>query len=317
MITSRRRRWTAILAQFSVALLLFAAIGLGRSDWWLSDILANLRLHVLTALVLVLPIQLGLGKRGLALLTVAAIAASLAALDRITETARANHPLTHDLTVASYNLGPGFSGGAKVAEYFSGTPADIVVFEEYSFVWHDFLQLLSAHYPYSIVEPRDGSFGIALFSRHPFSSADVRDFPESRIPFISATVVTGDKEVNVLGVHLQWPMLPSTFAERNRQIESVIDMATAGPHPFVACGDWNMTPWSRWYRKLDDAGLHDGRFANRLLPTWPASLGWLGIPIDHCFTAGDSAVAAKTVGPPLGSDHRPISVAINLGKIDR
>ena len=78
----------------------------------------------------------------------------------------------------------------------------------------------------------------------------------------------------------------------------------------LVCGDWNLTPWSRWFDELSRAGLQGPNGRTSLTPTWPARLGWLGIPIDHCLATAGLDVMSKQVGTSRGSDHRPIIVEI-------
>ena len=44
--------------------------------------------------------------------------------------------------------------------------------------------------------------------------------------------------------------------------------------------------------------------------SWPAWPGPLRIAIDHCWHADTLVAVAREVGPELGSDHRPLAVAL-------
>ena len=107
-------------------------------------------------------------------------------------------------------------------------------------------------------------------------------------------------------------MLPRAFATRNEQIAAIGALLQDSDAPLLVCGDWNLTPWSGWYRHVLSFGLRDGRLRERLTPTWPARLALLGIPIDHCLASPETVIASKRIGPALGSDHRPIVVRLDF-----
>jgi endonuclease/exonuclease/phosphatase (EEP) superfamily protein YafD len=51
-----------------------------------------------------------------------------------------------------------------------------------------------------------------------------------------------------------------------------------------------------------------------LLPSWPTFLffKWLMLPLDHCLVSNDIRVADARTGEPIGSDHLPLIVEIEL-----
>ncbi len=288
-----------------------AILGFGPRDWWLCDLFANLRIHALLSMLLSIPVLAILRERRLAgIIAVATLVIGALSLQPLVGSAAAGPASTAALSIMSFNLSATIRSPDKVRRYVEAAPADIVILQEYTPDWHAELAGLSEQFPHVVVEPKTGYFGIAMLSRVPLTSAETSVFPGTDVPFIAATAELGDRRLSLVGLHLDWPMVRSSFTARNRQIEHLLSMAPDSA--FVACGDWNMTPWSRWYRTLEASGLHDGDAGNRLLPTWPTRLGWLGIPIDHCFATGDLRIVSKRVGPPLGSDHRPILVGISL-----
>ncbi len=73
--------------------------------------------------------------------------------------------------------------------------------------------------------------------------------------------------------------------------------------PVVAVGDFNTAPWSGSMR---DSLVRTGfRTLRRTFGSWPASLGRLGVPIDHVLIHnGARVVALEICGDGLGSNHR-------------
>lgn len=302
----RRKTLVAALSLLAVGTL---AIGLGPKDWWLCDLFANLRLLVAALLSVLLPMQLLQRQRGLLSTSAVVLVASLLT---VLPGAEIGPGTDTWLRVESFNLGRKFRGDAGVLEGLRASAADVLVLQEYGLQWHEYLQPLHEHYPHAVLEPRPGSFGIALFSKRPLPDATVQEFPGTRVPFIRAPLTLDGRRVDLVGVHLQWPMTPQSFAARNRQIEYVSSAIRSTGAATLVCGDWNLTPWSRWFNVLAEAGLHGPAGRSALSPTWPASLGWFGIPIDHCLATAGLTVMSKTRGRPRGSDHRPIVVKIGV-----
>jgi len=311
-MTAARHPRLALLAGVLTGLAAAVALlGFGPRDWWLCDLLANLRAHVLLSMLLMVPALVVLGRPQLAAVSAAASLAVIAlSFQPFVGTAAAGPATAGTLSIMSFNLSATMRSPDRVRRYLEETHVDIVILQEYTPGWHTELAALSERFPHVVVEPKTGYFGIAMFSRVPLADAEVPAFPGTDVPYIAASAEIGDRYLSLIGLHLDWPMVPSSFAARNRQMEHLLGRAPESA--FVACGDWNMTPWSAWYRKLRAAGLHDGDTGNRLLPTWPARLGWLGIPIDHCLASRDVHIVSKHLGPRLGSDHRPILVGISL-----
>jgi len=38
----------------------------------------------------------------------------------------------------------------------------------------------------------------------------------------------------------------------------------------------------------------------------------MGLPVDHCLVSPSVALVSRTVGPDVGSDHRPLLVEFSL-----
>jgi len=290
-----------------VATCAIALVGLGPADWWLCDLFANLRLHTVAALAVLAFLALWQRIAGLA----ATVVASLIAIVFVELTAdRDAAPvasLSRSLAILSYNLGPVAERRAEVRTFLRGSGADLLILQEYSPRWHEALGELAVGFPHVLAEPLPGAFGIAVYSRLPLDGS-VRRFPGSRIPYVHATVGTGAGPLLILGLHLQWPIEPDAFAERNEQLAYLLETYAASDDALLACGDWNLTPWSGWFRRLREAGLSAGAPGWSLDATWPSGLAKAGIAIDHCLASASVGIVARQPGPALGSDHRPLKV---------
>lgn len=87
--------------------------------------------------------------------------------------------------------------------------------------------------------------------------------------------------------------------------------------PMMVIGDWNSSPWSsRFHQTLAAAGL-----GTRYPGGWPQPtrfffdyrLRWLlGAPVDQFAVSPDLQVVDVSLGPDIGSDHRPLVVEVKL-----
>ena len=189
---------------------------------------------------------------------------------------------------------------------------DVLVVEEVNEGWFKSLQAVSAEYPYSIVEPRDGRFGIALYSRHPLR--DARIVKLGVVASIVADVQIDAAVLRVLATHAMPPFEPTYARLRNEQLEEIGRFLKEGPRPVVLVGDLNVTPWSAHFtRLLEQSDLADSMRGHGPQFTWPAQVWPVGVPIDHCLYSPGVRVVAREVGPSVGSDHYPIIVDLEVG----
>jgi endonuclease/exonuclease/phosphatase (EEP) superfamily protein YafD len=113
--------------------------------------------------------------------------------------------------------------------------------------------------------------------------------------------------VEIIAVHLPMPLLglnaPAARAEELRRTKDRV-----GSGPTLVVGDFNTVPWSPALLDVQNqTGLR--RIGIGAETTWLSPLLFVGLPIDHAL-ASDSLEVSATVGPGLGSDHRPLVVEL-------
>lgn len=293
---------------------LFCAISLLPGDSWFSDLLANFRLHLISATALLLIANLIF--RNLRSTTVLSVLLT-ASLFQISTLFAGQSDSTvsrqESLHVVTFNLSLRSTDAKMVLSYLLEVSPDVIVLQEYTFKWHGHLGSLLETYPYVAEDPREGAFGIALLSKHPLVDAEISEFPGSSIPFVRTLIDYRGEEIEFVGVHLDLPLTPASFDSRNRQIGHLTSILADSPGNAIVCGDLNLTVWSTWYdRLLSDGNLTAARSFRDLASTWPSRITPLGLSIDHCLAQSPVSIVRRTVGPHLGSDHRPISYELSL-----
>ncbi len=199
----------------------------------------------------------------------------------------------------------------RAFEYLQSVKPDIVVLEECDQRWIERLQQARTDYPSVIGQPREDAFGIALASRIPLDEASIRRLGPYRLPAVIARVHVGERPLTVIGVHAMSPLSPRDSAVRNTMLRELAALVRAETRPVLLLGDLNTSPWSWAFGELIRAsGLQDTRRGFGVQASWPAGLGPLGIPIDHCLVSPGLVVHHRLVGPSHGSDHHPILVEL-------
>lgn len=192
---------------------------------------------------------------------------------------------------------------------------DVIFLQEVTGKWRDAAVRLNQDYPYNYVEAREGSFGIAMFSRLALDSVEHVDSPPLDYPTIVATMTVNDQLLTLISTH---PTIPTTglqYRARNEQLRSVATLANSAAGAVVLTGDLNASVWGRHYRKLQaSTGLRNTRRGFGVLPTWPTFLPFAMIPIDHALVSDGIGVVETRTGARIGSDHLPLIVEFAVGK---
>ena len=206
-------------------------------------------------------------------------------------------------------------GGDAALEVVRRWQPDVIWLVEYTPAWQRLLRAGLPDFPHRLERPDLGSFGAAMYSRHPFVVADLVPGGHEWSPFGRAVVQTPHGPIGILGVHPP-PPLPSAakIEERDRGLAAIPQWLERMPPRRIVLGDFNATPWNEAFVAMRQrCGLSLGS-TRWWLPSWPDPLpALLRVPIDHVLVAGDLVVEHAELGASIGSDHRPLLATIRLG----
>ena len=166
--------------------------------------------------------------------------------------------------------------------------------------------LLATH-PDHVQQLGDHAGGLAILSRIPLR--DVVIHPVDDWPMITATVSVGGRAVHVGGVHIVAPI--ETFAQNQRQQREITAIVRKLARPRLIAGDFNASPYNRWYGQLLGLGLHEAHEAvgRSFATTWPNGQHLVPtLRLDHVFADPSLVPLTASEGRGTGSDHRPIIV---------
>jgi endonuclease/exonuclease/phosphatase (EEP) superfamily protein YafD len=216
------------------------------------------------------------------------------------------------LDVLSLNVFRHSTDHARVIEYVRAERPDVAVFVEATDAWRAALAPLADQWPYEAYA-HSGSSGILIRSRHRLSRVAPVALAGGRESGLRAWLSPHGHPIEVLGVHLKWPMSPAKVDLRNRELAGLADYAAHAPVPLVVVGDFNATRYTPPFaRMLRDGRLGDCAAGRGLHGTWPALFPPAWIQIDHCLHTEGVWVDRFDVGPFVGSDHYPLRIRLRV-----
>jgi endonuclease/exonuclease/phosphatase (EEP) superfamily protein YafD len=217
------------------------------------------------------------------------------------------------LKVLSANILSSNTEHQRLFDLLDAEAPDVVLLQEVSAEWLVALDPLRQNYPYSYAEAREGNFGIALFSRVPFTSVSHIDSRPLGCPTIIATMDVDGAVLHLVGTHPMIPLGKQQYSGRNEQLASIAELFEGRDDSRILIGDLNTSMWDIHYRSLEEkTGLRNARTGFGIVPTWPTFMPFAMIPIDHVLISDDVSVVEMRAGPRIGSDHLPLIVTITL-----
>jgi endonuclease/exonuclease/phosphatase (EEP) superfamily protein YafD len=289
---------------------------LGKWIWWL-DVLANFRAQYVVGLaVLGLVIVMSRWRKtGYAILGVALVNLLVVLPLYIGSPAEAKLEAS-SIRVMSFNLLSTNENYPEVIEYIESVDPDLVLLHEASRPWE--VAMESAEMDYQIIRPRseDLIFGTLVLVKgdaveaisYGFAASSARAVELEYTPEGWATTLA------VLGTHPLAPTDEERADLRDAQLGFAAEWASSRNGAFFVVGDFNATPWSWPFRQLiDSSGLRNSQRGFGLQPSFSAEANLLlRVPIDHLLHSPALEVTDRELGPPLGSDHFPLLVDLQL-----
>lgn len=304
-----------VIPAVALAALSLAAFG-GRWVWWL-DVAANFRMQYLVALA-VLGVLLMVSKwrrTGFGVLVVASVNLVLV-LPLFVGSPGEVVTGTPSVEVMSFNLLSTNESYSEVIEYVKSIEPDVVLLHEASRPWE--VAMEAEDWGYRVIRPRseDLIFGTLVLVAGEDVEAVSYGFAEAQPRAVSISYQPEDwpEPVKILSTH---PLAPTTEERaklRDAQLGFATDWAKDQTGAFMVVGDFNATPWSWPFRRLDsEAPLRNSQIGFGLQASFAANSNPLfRVPIDHLLQSESLVVADRSLGPAMGSDHFPLVVTLHL-----
>lgn len=310
-------RW--LLAAAACAFLLTALSWLAQVNW-LPELLTHFRLQFAGGALLLLALSLWRRKAAPAVLAgLVAVVNGAWLVPYVMPGPAAAEASEPHVRLMSANVSYGNGDYAALREAVREEDPDIVGFLEVTEAWSRELAPLRDDYPFAIVRGEAGAYGLALFSRIPLAELPSSPYVEDGLQTaILVELLLQEKPVTLILSHVRAPTASTKAALRNRQLRWIAaEIGADGNDEQILVGDLNTTPWSPWYRELEEStGMVNAARGRGYASTWPAWLPTplLRIPIDHCLLSEGLRVQQFRTGPDTGSDHLPIVADIVLAE---
>jgi vancomycin resistance protein VanJ len=333
--------WSAIGATLLLAGLVAVSWSPFAGSWWVA-LLRVARPALMAGLVLSLLWCRLAGARRIAWIAAGVLGVSLTLALWPGPSTPSQPPTRADgrrLKVVTFNIWGGNPRKPQALAWLASSGADVVLLQEVSGgLARNGLPSLASAYPYQSWSPRsDGRWANATLSRFPLTAA-LPAGAHAPLPFERFLISVDGRTVAVYNVHLSMPVRRGTHfwvpvrsgaarhlarydeGTRDREIATLIGLLEREPHLFVVGGDFNLCERSRAYSSLRRVARDSFYEAGQGLgATWPVAEAE-GLPrwvppafrIDYVWLAPRLACVTASVGPELGSDHRPVLSVLQL-----
>lgn len=274
--------------------------------WWALDLAAHFQLYYLPLLGGALawfrwrrkPVPLAIA--GVTLLAVAAQVVPILAGEPL-EAGDAPR-----LRLLSLNVLTANREKQRVLDYITREDPDVVFLMEVDSEWEEALAPLATRYPHHVIDAREDNFGVAFFSRAEASALKTIYLGEAALPTVTAALRHAGREMRFIGTHPVPPVSGEYARWQRKQMALLAERIRGLDAPVLLAGDLNATPWGVVYREFTrSTGLAARSVDAPWRATWHA-LPFAGLPIDHILCSPELQITARRVGPPVGSDHRPL-----------
>lgn len=196
---------------------------------------------------------------------------------------------------------------------------DIVLTLETDRTWQNELARIENDYPYQVPVPLDNLYGMHLYSKLKLVDTDVKFILSDEIPSIHTTVILrSGQAVQLYCLHPKPPSPTEAKDSTLRDAELLIvgDQIRDLDESCIVMGDLNDVAWSRTTRLFQRiSGLLDPRVGRRYINTFHADYKFLRWSLDHLFHSTDFALVHMERLPHIGSDHFPIYVVLQTGRV--
>ena len=196
---------------------------------------------------------------------------------------------------------------------------DLVLTLETDLIWQKALAVIEKDYPYRVPVPLDNLYGMHLYSKLELKDTEVKFILSDEIPSIHTTVILrSGQPVQLYCLHPK-PPSPTEAKDstlRDAELLMVGDQIKDLDESCIVMGDLNDVAWSRTTRLFQRiSGLLDPRVGRRYINTFHADYPMFRWSLDHVFHSTDFALVHMERLPHVGSDHFPVYVVLQTGRV--
>ncbi len=324
------------VAGTAVSIAACSMVTLFARQWWVADLIANLRVQLILMLSGVLLLMLMMRRWKTATFVAAVTLCQTSAVspafllgpghsDSSNRSVASTTPTAKvpAVRVLLANVLTGNTNHDQIVKQIQMAEPDVfAILELSSSLEQSLVRQFGSTHKYVVSEPNDdGNFGIGLWSRYPLSNDRVFHLNVPILPSIEADVQLPFQTIRVIATHPLPPMGSRNFAHRNFHLELLAQRIRkyqdGDPiRSVILLGDLNLTPWSPIFNDFQaSTRLQNAAAGQGLQPTW---YRWdafpFGLVLDHGLHSQDLHCEQRTILSANGSDHRPLVMDFSLAE---
>lgn len=209
-----------------------------------------------------------------------------------------------------------------LSQFLRDYKPDIVVLQEAGFGYDKLGSDVKDIYPYQVSHTRTHAFGMMILSHYPIQKQNITplegEIVNNFVIRLEIKTEILDQPLVLYALHALPPVGNATWNNRNAELQKTAQLIKNDTYDYVVMmGDWNITPYSPFFKDLlKTSGLQYQNASLYPPMTWPSTfrLPIFQVPIDHVLTTPALATSYKKPGPPMGSDHYPLLATLKLAK---
>ncbi|USA48354.1 endonuclease/exonuclease/phosphatase family protein [Acinetobacter sp. C26M] len=204
-------------------------------------------------------------------------------------------------------------------EHIETLKPDLVLTLESNSAWQQALSKIEQDYPFRVPVPLENLYGMHLYSRLPLNNTEVKFILSDEIPSIhTCLTLPSGVQVQLYCLHPKPPSPTEAKDSTLRDAELLIvgDQIKDLDQSCIVMGDLNDVAWSRTTRLFQRiSGLLDPRVGRYFMNTFHADYPLLRWSLDHIFHSTDFGLVEMKRLPHIGSDHFPVYVVLQTGRV--
>ncbi|NIE97768.1 endonuclease [Acinetobacter sp. Tr-809] len=204
-------------------------------------------------------------------------------------------------------------------EHIETLKPDLVLTLESNSAWQQALSKIEQDYPFRVPVPLENLYGMHLYSRLPLNNTEVKFILSDEIPSIhTCLTLPSGVQVQLYCLHPKPPSPTEAKDSTLRDAELLIvgDQIKDLDQSCIVMGDLNDVAWSRTTRLFQRiSGLLDPRVGRHFMNTFHADYPLLRWSLDHIFHSTDFGLVEMKRLPHIGSDHFPVYVVLQTGRV--
>lgn len=202
----------------------------------------------------------------------------------------------------------------RVADLIERERPDILLLMETNARWTQMLEPQLSDYPERLTMPLENKYGMAFASRIDVLKSRMIANTSSNTPTLYATLrLPNGSAFEFIGLHPRPPLPGESTAQRDANIARAGSVTPDSLADVIVMGDFNDVPWSTTTTRFrTDGDYRDPRAGRGTYPTFPASMAFLGWPLDQIMVKNQIRVQSFDILDDVGADHLPVKARFCL-----